>query len=656
MGNELNQERQGVQALVIGIDAGGTRTRAVLAAADDGRPVGEGAAGPGNALTVPLPQLTEHLVEAVGRAVPEPVRDRVVAVAGGFAGATGAAADEPGRRNALAALTAALHRLGIDAGPPVVGSDIEAAFASAPGAPSDGLALVAGTGAVALRVTDRRATTTVDGDGWLLGDDGSGFWIGRAAVRAALRMADGRGAPTVLAEAVGRELGLSGDVLPGGGAAGGAVRRLSPDVVPGAAEGMSRDGRQEGVPPVTGPRAAGGRLAGSGRSEEAGDMGGRSAGPGQPGMAGAVEGGSAGPEETGLAGDAIGATGPAEGAPGDGRNEAAPPGPGPSAAGGRSADPGWSGGAGVVGEGPAGRAQSGVVGGAAGEPVGPGQAGVAGGQGQAGVAGGAGQAGVGRGTAQSGGARGPGQVGVAGGAGQAGVAGGTGKAGVAGGAGQAGVGRGTAQSGGARGPGQVGVAGGAGQAGVAGGAGQAGVAGGAGQAGVAGGTGQAGVGRGTAQSGVATGPGQVGVAGALPGVAGAPVVQRWPLPPHDHIPWSRPHREAYRRHLLPAVMAEAPIRLARLAPLVVAAARDVGDPVALAILDEAADQLTESVRALEPKAGERVVATGGLLGPDGPLTDRLEARLRALGLSLDWVPDGCRGAVALARLARGGRT
>ncbi|MFC9683720.1 ATPase, partial [Streptomyces sp. NPDC056948] len=160
MGNELNQERQGGSSLVVGLDAGGTRTRAVLATAADGRPLGEGSAGPGNALTVPVPQLTEHLAEAVGQAVPEPDRARVVAVAGGFAGATDAAADEPGRRNALAALTAALRRLGIDAGPPVIGSDIEAAFASAPGAPADGLALVAGTGAVAMRITDRRGTAT----------------------------------------------------------------------------------------------------------------------------------------------------------------------------------------------------------------------------------------------------------------------------------------------------------------------------------------------------------------------------------------------------------------------------------------------------------------------------------------------------------------
>ena len=216
MDNYLNQDpdRAWDLDLVVGLDAGGTRTRAVLAAAVDGRALRQGSAGPGNALTVPVPQLTDHLAEAIAEAVPERDRARVVAVTGGFAGAAETAPDEPGRLNALAALTAALRRLGIAADPVGVSSDIEAAFASAPGAPADGLALVAGTGVVAMRISDRRCAVTVGGDGWLLGDDGGGFWLGRSAVRAALRMADGRGGPTVLADAVGRAMGLPADALP----------------------------------------------------------------------------------------------------------------------------------------------------------------------------------------------------------------------------------------------------------------------------------------------------------------------------------------------------------------------------------------------------------------------------------------------------------
>lgn len=115
-------------------------------------------------------------------------------------------------------------------------------------------------------------------------------------------------------------------------------------------------------------------------------------------------------------------------------------------------------------------------------------------------------------------------------------------------------------------------------------------------------------------------------------------------------PWPRAAREAYRRHVLPAVMAEPPVRLARFAPLVAEAAR-AGDALAQAILDEAAGHLADCVRALEPRPGESVVVTGGLLGPEGPLTVPLDRQLGALGLEAHWVPDGSRGAVALARLA-----
>lgn len=61
-----------------------------------------------------------------------------------------------------------------------------------------GVVLAIGTGVVTLAVTARGAAK-VDGWGSLLGDAGSGYWIGRAGLDAALRSYDGRGDTTVLA-------------------------------------------------------------------------------------------------------------------------------------------------------------------------------------------------------------------------------------------------------------------------------------------------------------------------------------------------------------------------------------------------------------------------------------------------------------------------
>ncbi|MDQ0575781.1 N-acetylglucosamine kinase [Agromyces albus] len=61
-----------------------------------------------------------------------------------------------------------------------------------------GVVLAIGTGVVTLAVTARGAAK-VDGWGSLLGDAGSGYWIGRAGLDAVLRSYDGRGASTVLA-------------------------------------------------------------------------------------------------------------------------------------------------------------------------------------------------------------------------------------------------------------------------------------------------------------------------------------------------------------------------------------------------------------------------------------------------------------------------
>jgi N-acetylglucosamine kinase-like BadF-type ATPase len=208
------------RSLVVGIDAGGTRTRAALAGSRGGGGLlGEGSGGPGNALSVGREELTAHLAAALAEAVPEEARGAVRAVYGGFAGASAGLGPERGHELAVSCLRAALAGAGMAPEAVEVGGDTEIALASAPGAPADGLVLIAGTGAVAARVGGGRRVAVADGHGWLLGDDGSGFWLGRQAVRAALAALDGRGRGTALLDAVLAHYGLPRDGLPPDGAA-----------------------------------------------------------------------------------------------------------------------------------------------------------------------------------------------------------------------------------------------------------------------------------------------------------------------------------------------------------------------------------------------------------------------------------------------------
>ncbi|MEU6932073.1 BadF/BadG/BcrA/BcrD ATPase family protein [Streptomyces sp. NPDC046374] len=196
--NESGIQWAGGAVGVVGVDAGGTRTRARLADATTGRVLGEGAGGPGNALSVPPDTLVRHLGEALRGALPAG-GGTVAAVVGGFAGG----GPGGGRERAHTALTRALALAGVRAGRVEVRGDADIAFAGGAGNPADGLVLIAGTGAAAARVADRRQIRAADGDGWLLGDAGSGFWLGREALRAVLRALDGRGPSTALTERVG---------------------------------------------------------------------------------------------------------------------------------------------------------------------------------------------------------------------------------------------------------------------------------------------------------------------------------------------------------------------------------------------------------------------------------------------------------------------
>jgi N-acetylglucosamine kinase-like BadF-type ATPase len=57
-------------------------------------------------------------------------------------------------------------------------------------------------------VEDGHQVAVADGLGWLLGDEGSGFWIGRRVVRAVLADLDGRGPSTALTPLLLARLGI----------------------------------------------------------------------------------------------------------------------------------------------------------------------------------------------------------------------------------------------------------------------------------------------------------------------------------------------------------------------------------------------------------------------------------------------------------------
>jgi len=165
--------------LALGVDAGGTASRAVVAG-PDGRILGRGSAGPGNPTSAGC-----QAARSIGTAIRAALGDRdphsVRAVVAGVAG-VGILAD-PAIAAAFAAEWAAI---GLTCPITTVGDAVSAFAAGSPAA--SGAVLIAGTGAVAARIENWRITRTADGLGWLLGDEGSGLWLGLQAIRAVARL------------------------------------------------------------------------------------------------------------------------------------------------------------------------------------------------------------------------------------------------------------------------------------------------------------------------------------------------------------------------------------------------------------------------------------------------------------------------------------
>ena len=259
---------------LLAVDGGGTSTRSVVVDGS-GRCLGRGRSGSGNPVSAGPERSAASIVASASEALAEAgvpaVRLGLIVLAVAGTG-SGSHRDELRRRLADAGLRARV----------VFESDLLAMFAAGTHR-TEGYAVVAGTGAAAIRVEGGRQVAVTDGLGWLLGDDGSGFWIGRRVARAALAELDGRGPVTLLTPLVLRHLGLDAPAADRRVTLTAAVRRVYADrpvrlaelarlafevgddpvaaeIVSGAVEALARSLRAVAVPHVPGPVVLGGSI------------------------------------------------------------------------------------------------------------------------------------------------------------------------------------------------------------------------------------------------------------------------------------------------------------------------------------------------------------------------------------------------------------
>jgi len=182
---------------VLGIDAGGTKTVCLLADGH-GHVIGEARAGGANlqsAGELEVEKTLHHVMEAaIGERDVHPV-----AICLGIAGV-----DRPAD---TAAVHAIMRRIGFTARTIVVNDALVALVAGAGDPP--GIVVVAGTGSIAYGRDAAGRAARSGGWGYLLGDEGGGFWIGRAALHAVVRQFDGRGPATLMTPLILEHLSLS---------------------------------------------------------------------------------------------------------------------------------------------------------------------------------------------------------------------------------------------------------------------------------------------------------------------------------------------------------------------------------------------------------------------------------------------------------------
>lgn len=164
----------------MGVDGGGSNLRVVIVN-NDMQHIAQAQAGTANPSSIGREAASLRIRDTMWAALQQAGKPPIAGVGIGIAGASAAYAEDWLREVVTAVLPDAFI---------APSSDNEIALVGARGERFGGL-LLAGTGSVAYGIDADGHCTQVGGWGYLLGDEGSGFWLGMEALRTLVREADG---------------------------------------------------------------------------------------------------------------------------------------------------------------------------------------------------------------------------------------------------------------------------------------------------------------------------------------------------------------------------------------------------------------------------------------------------------------------------------
>jgi glucosamine kinase len=186
----MGPREQSTRKVLLGVDGGGTKTRAVITDSRYGV-LGEAIAGPSNPLRVGFENAFVNIREAVEKACAAAgveVGD-IVSAEIGLAGVR--------RLDVRKKMYETLADLGIESLEILTDADI-ALYGATEGRP--GMVIIAGTGSICCGINSQNRRACTGGWGPLAGDEGSGSWIARRALQAVAQASDGRGEATTLSD------------------------------------------------------------------------------------------------------------------------------------------------------------------------------------------------------------------------------------------------------------------------------------------------------------------------------------------------------------------------------------------------------------------------------------------------------------------------